>query len=218
MGIVYEAEQISLGRRVALKVLSLAATLDGKHLQRFKHEAQAAGQLHHTHIVPVYAVGCERGVHYYAMQLINGQSLAALIRELRQQVGLQVDGDGPSPVPSGVAAWLLSGELLPAKPAASHGSTAPLPLASPAPTTPAAETLAQAGLSTERSILSKEYFRNVAQLGVQAAEALEHAHEEGIVHRDVKPANLLVDAKLWTQRASCGSPISAWHSAKAVAT
>src|SRR5262249_39279281 len=68
MGVVYEAEQLSLGRRVALKVLPFAAALDAKQLARFKNEAQAAAQLHHQHIVPVYGVGSERGVHYYAMQ------------------------------------------------------------------------------------------------------------------------------------------------------
>jgi hypothetical protein len=88
MGVVYEAEQVSLGRRVALKVLPFAAALDAKQLQRFKNEAQAAAQ-HHTNIVPVFAVGCERGVHYYAMQYIDGQTLAAVIAELRQQVGLE---------------------------------------------------------------------------------------------------------------------------------
>src|SRR5437899_1098705 len=86
MGIVYEAEQISLGRRVALKVLPFAAAMDAKQLQRFKNEAQAAAHLHHTNIVPVHAVGCERGVHYYAMQFIEGQTLAAVIHELRQNV------------------------------------------------------------------------------------------------------------------------------------
>jgi hypothetical protein len=84
MGIVYEAQQVSLGRRVALKVLPFAAVLDSKQLQRFKNEAQAAAQLHHTNIVPVHAVGCERGVHYYAMQFIDGRNLADVIRELRQ--------------------------------------------------------------------------------------------------------------------------------------
>jgi serine/threonine protein kinase len=71
MGVVYEAVQISLGRRVALKVLPFAAALDAKQLQRFKNEAQAAAHLHHTNIVPVISVGCERGVHYYAMQYIE---------------------------------------------------------------------------------------------------------------------------------------------------
>jgi hypothetical protein len=80
MGVVYEAEQISLGRRVALKVLPFAAALDARQLQRFKNEAQAAASLHHTNIVPVFGVGCEGGTHYYAMQYIEGQTLAEVIR------------------------------------------------------------------------------------------------------------------------------------------
>jgi hypothetical protein len=83
MGVVYEAEQISLGRRVALKVLPFAATMDPRHLQRFQNEARAAASLQHPHIVPVHAVGCERGVHYYAMQFIDGQSLAELVARER---------------------------------------------------------------------------------------------------------------------------------------
>ena len=83
MGVVYEARQISLHRRVALKVLPLAAAMDPRQLQRFQLEARAAACLHHTNIVPVHAVGCERGVHYYAMQFIEGQTLAAIIDELR---------------------------------------------------------------------------------------------------------------------------------------
>ena len=69
MGVVYEAEQISMKRSVALKVLPFAALLDERQLQRFKNEARAAGALHHPNIVPVYSVGTERGVHYYAMQI-----------------------------------------------------------------------------------------------------------------------------------------------------
>src|SRR5262249_11903266 len=84
MGVVYEAEQMSLKRRVALKVLPFAGALDARQLQRFKNESQAAAQLHHTNIVPVYFVGCERSVHFYAMQYIEGQSLAAVIAELRR--------------------------------------------------------------------------------------------------------------------------------------
>jgi serine/threonine protein kinase len=83
MGVVYEAEQVSLNRRVALKVLPMAATMDPRQLARFRYEARAAAQLHHPHIVPVHGVGCERGVHYYAMQLIEGCSLADVIDGLR---------------------------------------------------------------------------------------------------------------------------------------
>ena len=75
MGVVYEAQQISLGRRVALKVLPFAAVLDSRQIARFQHEAQAAAQLNHPNIVSVFAVGVERGVHYYAMQFIDGQPL-----------------------------------------------------------------------------------------------------------------------------------------------
>ena len=84
MGVVYEAEQISLGRRVALKVLPFAAALDARQLQRFKNEAQAAAHLQHPNIVPVHYVGCERGVHFYAMQFIDGQPLSELIRQFAQ--------------------------------------------------------------------------------------------------------------------------------------
>src|SRR4029079_5316393 len=83
MGVVYEAIQISLNRMVALKVLPFAAALDARLLQRSRNEAQAAPGLHHSHIVPVHAVGCERGVHFYAMQLIDGRPLDAVIREMR---------------------------------------------------------------------------------------------------------------------------------------
>src|SRR4029078_10828063 len=102
MGIVYEAEQISLNRKVALKVLPFADTMDPRHLQRFRNEAQAAACLHHPNIVPVHGVGCERGVHYYAMQLIDGRSLAAVIDELRGDVG-------PKPAATVTAAYQPQG-------------------------------------------------------------------------------------------------------------
>ena len=87
MGIVYEAEQVELGRRVALKVLPLAASLDPRALQRFRLEAQVAGWLQHPRIVPVIAVGTVDDVPYYAMQYIEGGSLADLIAELRELIG-----------------------------------------------------------------------------------------------------------------------------------
>src|SRR4029077_15845709 len=92
MGIVYEAEQISLGRRVALKMLPYAATMDPKHLQPFKNKAKAAASLRQDHIVHVYGVGCERGVHYYAMEFIEGQTLAQLIAGMQRIVVEKVAG------------------------------------------------------------------------------------------------------------------------------
>src|SRR5205807_278613 len=85
MGVVYEAEQISLRRRVALKVLPFAAVLDPKQLQRFKNEALAAAQLDHPNIVDVLGVGCDRATHFYAMRFIDGVTLADAINELRDQ-------------------------------------------------------------------------------------------------------------------------------------
>jgi serine/threonine protein kinase/WD40 repeat protein len=79
MGVIYEAEQTSLGRRVALKILSPAAIPDGTHLRRFRQEAGSAARLHHTNIVPVFGLGECDGVHFYAMQFIHGKSLQQML-------------------------------------------------------------------------------------------------------------------------------------------
>jgi hypothetical protein len=83
MGVVYEAEQISLGRHVALKVLLRQGLAGSSHLQRFLFEARAAARLHHSNIVPVYGVGEQNGIHYYAMQFIQGRGLDVVFAELR---------------------------------------------------------------------------------------------------------------------------------------
>src|SRR5262249_3870728 len=94
MGVVYEAEQEALGRHVALKVLSRRALQGGKSLERFRREARAAARLHHTNIVPVFEVGQEGDVCYYAMQFIAGQGLDLVIEELRRL--RQRSGPGPA--------------------------------------------------------------------------------------------------------------------------
>ena len=88
MGIVYEAEQISLGRKVAPKTLPFAGLLDPRRLQRFQNEARAAASLEHPHIVPVYAVGVDRSVYYYAMRFIDGPNLSEIIDQLRRRMRL----------------------------------------------------------------------------------------------------------------------------------
>src|SRR5262249_56247720 len=84
MGVVYEAVQESLGRRVALKVLPPGALGHARHIQRFQREARAAARLHHTNIVPVFGVGEDNGTHYYAMQYIEGRPLDEVLIELRR--------------------------------------------------------------------------------------------------------------------------------------
>jgi eukaryotic-like serine/threonine-protein kinase len=154
MGVVYEAMQLSLGRRVALKVLPFAAAMDAKQLTRFRTESHAAAQLHHTNIVPVYAVGCERGTHFYAMQFIDGKPLDEYIREL-----------SATPETTSQASGIEA-----------HRETA-----QPS--------------RTQRSTSERELFRTSARIGAQVAEALEYAHESGVIHRDIKPANLLLDVR-----------------------
>ena len=85
MGVVYEAEQLALGRRVALKVLPLHLARQGSGLERFRREARAAARLHHENIVPVYEVGEEGDLCYYAMQLIDGRPLDQFLDERRRQ-------------------------------------------------------------------------------------------------------------------------------------
>lgn len=192
MGVVYEAEQISLRRQVALKVLPFAAILDQRQLNRFKNEAHAAAMLHHTNIVPVYGVGCERGVHYYAMQYIDGYSLAEVIRDLRQLDAERNHPNERSEPASTLTSWQRAGDRPTSTPANGHLAGHDMSLAD-TQRTPAAS------LSTERSPISRDYFRNLAQLGMQVAEALDHAHSQGVIHRDIKPANLLLDAagRIW---------------------
>jgi serine/threonine protein kinase len=193
MGVVYEATQISLGRRVALKVLPFASALDAKQLQRFKNEAQAAAHLHHPHIVPVYGVGCDRGVHYYAMQYIDGQTLATVIREFRCDSGLE----SPEVKQTSKAASVHNsptGTYTPGVGRTQGGAGQQRNSRFEEPATPPV-----AAFSTERSATGTAFFQAIVKLGVQAAEALEHAHQLGVVHRDIKPANLLVDGHgdLW---------------------
>jgi WD40 repeat protein/serine/threonine protein kinase len=216
MGVVYEAVQISLGRRVALKILPFAAALDAKHLQRFKNEAHAAAQLHHQNIVPVYGVGSDRGVHYYAMQFIDGQTLAAVIADLRQLVH-GIEGEHQSQAQP-LASDLVSGKWLGEPAAGDSQPTSAYPPPAKSPAVPigasavvangrqpvegaASDTVGQVGaaVSTENATRNPAFFRSAAQLGIQAARALEHSHSLGVVHRDIKPTNLLVDARgnLW---------------------
>lgn len=168
MGVVYEAVQESLNRKVAIKLLPRQSLLSEKQLKRFEREAKTAANLHHPNIVPVYGVGLHDGHHYYVMQLIEGVGLdhdeAAIsqgqIATLPQAIAATDDRPLLSPV---VDLFRSEQEI---KPAVACRNEAP-------PVQP----------------------REAAAIIEQAARGLQYAHEQGVLHRDIKPANLIRDAK-----------------------
>ncbi len=170
MGVVYEAVQESLGRHVAIKVLTASVNRNPQYLDRFRREARAAGKLHHTNIIPVFGTGEADGIPYFTMQYIPGsdldQVLKCVVRMRCRTTGLTksdiANGVGVSTATNTTANGSSSGELLGAEP-------------------------------------EKQYFERIAKLGVQAADGLAYAHSQGVLHRDVKPSNLLLDANgvLW---------------------
>jgi WD40 repeat protein/serine/threonine protein kinase/tetratricopeptide (TPR) repeat protein len=218
MGVVYEAEQESLGRRVALKVLSDSALLDPKQIRRFDREARAAARLHHTNIVPVFGVGHQDGHHYFVMQFIEGHGLDVVIDNLRRlrrvkSVAAPVaDAASASDTnskltPAGVAQVLLTGQFASDGPCADPSLTEPCAAAAegaraarPTPDSwsrpfddSSSPILAGSSGLSASSDPDRLFYRSVARIGIQVAEALDYANRQGILHRDIKPSNLLLD-------------------------
>ena len=258
MGVVYEAIQGSLQRRVALKVIHAQASASPRSRERFRREAESAAGLHHTNIVPVYGSGEDHGLQYYAMQLIHGSTLADVIVSLRARLGESVTQEplGPAltlhavdqlltqravspnarqPQSSQKGAHKSSNSYTtPSTPSQNHGargSSAPneptlpvqtldltlaaiqepmqgSPLATdqlstsiPASTLPASIPTASILPGTskvsqdDRSVraIPMHYYRNIARLTSKVADALDYAHQSGVLHRDIKPSNLLLD-------------------------
>jgi WD40 repeat protein/serine/threonine protein kinase len=194
MGVVYEAEQQALGRRVALKVLPRACAGDGLAQIRFQREARAAARMHHTNIVPVFDVGQDGEHLYYAMQLIHGQGLDLVIEDLKQ---LRARSEATPEAPDrsadrSIAASLAAGKFE-RENLAPQGESDPNATGAYEGSVPSSAVLpGQSDISTATTNRGV-YYRSVAQIGVQTAAALSYAHSRGIIHRDIKPGNLILD-------------------------
>jgi serine/threonine protein kinase len=210
MGVVYEAVQESLGRHVALKILPrFHRLMDPTHLERFRREARAAAQLHHTNIVPVFGVGEAEGIHYYAMQFIQGQGLDVVLEEVRRlrsrKRGTAAEGqERARDLSISIAKGLLTGRFreapAPEEAAVNHiALTKPAVPVRPPCSGPSSSGSAETGRADGQSELASQtdwqYCRSVAKLGMQVADALAYAHKQRVLHRDIKPSNLLLDTQ-----------------------
>ncbi len=198
MGIVYQALQISLQRQVALKVISPAISNSPKQLERFKREAATAARLHHTNIVPVFGSGEDNNTHYYAMQLIDGIPLHEAVHNIRESRSFRLETQSTinEIEKSGVHPRELNAGESPRETDVGSGlrQRKPPGVLQPRQVEDSKTQETKSGKSPAFFQKQKNSYRmRVCECIADVADALHYAHEKGVLHRDVKPANLLMD-------------------------
>lgn len=178
MGIVYCGVQLGMNRPVAVKLLPHSIVGDEKRRKRFEEEARLAASLQHRCIVPVLAFGESDAVSYYVMNLIDGTSLDKVIRWLTSEKGEFRLPEKPREIPT------------PQSELSTQTHTQPVG-------EPKENQEPHLALSDEQDkqgwkILPTSW-KVMAKIAIQAAHALQHAHEKGILHRDIKPANIMIN-------------------------
>lgn len=187
MGIVYRARQRSLNRQVAIKVLPPAYAADPVFLSRFNREIAALARCEHPNLVKIITSGQDGDRHYYAMELVEGIDLAELYGVLqtwrdRDRVTI-LAGHLLAGVAAGIA-WSASRRSAVENSLALNSS-----VESPIPVPPPPATGNAGG-----SMASTDYATRLAELFSGAADGLGHLHARGIIHRDVKPGNMMLTA------------------------
>ena len=178
MGIVFEAVHETLGRRVAIKVMTVGTGRNSIHLDRFHREAISAATLHHTNIASVFGAGEDQGLHFYVMEYIEGQSLSQIIKGGRIGLDETTNFKARPKVQANVSDQVKSQTEN---------------LRSDDTEQVKNDLTKKTLIIGEETVSPKARYKWVADTGQQIADALAYAHEKNILHRDIKPSNLVVD-------------------------